>query len=84
VPKPVIRNARKYLQMLEDASTHRMNGGQPDLFSGASATAAVEPEPAVPQDDAVRDALDMLDVDDLTPKQALMELYRLKGLLKDS
>jgi DNA mismatch repair protein MutS len=84
VPKPVIRNARKYLQMLEDASTSRMNGGQPDLFSVSPAAASVEPEPATPVDDAVRDALDTIDVDDLTPKQALMELYRLKGLLKGS
>ena len=84
VPKPVIRNARKYLQMLEDASTSRMNGGQPDLFSVSPAAASVEPESATPMDDAVRDALDAIDVDDLTPKQALMELYRIKGLLKDS
>src|SRR6185437_14363710 len=49
VPKPVIRQARKYLQMLEDASVTR--GSQTDLFS---ATRQEEPEPAV---DPLRDEL---------------------------
>src|SRR5689334_21289611 len=42
VPKAVIRQARRYLQMLEDASVTR--GSQTDLFA---ATKAPEPEPAV-------------------------------------
>ncbi|MBI2960799.1 MAG: DNA mismatch repair protein MutS, partial [Betaproteobacteria bacterium] len=77
VPKPVIRNARRILQQLEEASLAR--GGQPDLF--ASGTAG--PEPAPEKDaagQALREALDALNPDDLSPREALETLYRLKKL----
>ncbi len=73
VPRPVIRNARRYLQLLEDASLSR--GGQPDLFSAGRA----EPEPEPPAD-ALRDALAAVNPDDLSPRDALELLYRLKRL----
>jgi DNA mismatch repair protein MutS len=73
VPKPVVRQARKYLQMLEEASLTR--GDQPDLFVAARP----EPEPA-PAPDALRDALDAVSPDDLSPREALELLYRLKRL----
>jgi DNA mismatch repair protein MutS len=74
VPKGVIRNARKYLQMLEDASLAR--GGQSDLFAGPG---KAETEPA-PEPDALRDALAALNPDELSPREALGLLYRLKKL----
>jgi DNA mismatch repair protein MutS len=74
VPKPVIRSARKYLQMLEDASLVR--GGQSDLFTGS---ASVDAAPAA-EPDALRDALAALNPDELTPREALDLLYRLKKL----
>ena len=73
VPKPVIRTARKYLQMLEDASLAR--GGQSDLFVSAQA----QPEPEAPAD-ALREQLDQVNPDELTPREALEMLYRLKKL----
>ena len=73
VPKPVIRTARKYLQMLEDASLAR--GGQEDLF--VAARPQPEPEPAI---DPLREALDQVNPDDLSPRDALEVLYRLKKL----
>jgi DNA mismatch repair protein MutS len=73
VPKPVIRTARKYLQMLEDASLAR--GGQSDLF--VATQARPEPEPAV---DPLREAFDQVNPDDLSPRDALELLYRLKNL----
>jgi len=73
VPKPVIRTARKYLQMLEDASLAR--GGQSDLF--VAAQAQPEPEQAV---DPLREAFDQVNPDDLSPRDALELLYRLKNL----
>jgi DNA mismatch repair protein MutS len=73
VPKPVIRTARKYLQMLEDASLAR--GGQSDLF--VAAQAQPEAEPAV---DPLREAFDQVNPDDLSPRDALELLYRLKNL----
>ena len=75
VPKPVIRQARKYLQMLEEASLTR--GNQPDLFVAARADPEPEPEPTA---DALREALDAVNPDDLSPREALELLYRLKRL----
>src|SRR6266702_3435540 len=76
VPKAVIRNARKYLQMLEDASL--MQRGQSDLFASTPAQAEAPNEPAEP--DALRDALDAANPDELTPREALELLYKLKRL----
>ncbi len=73
VPKPVIKSARKYLQLLENDSLSR--GGQPDLFSPGQA--APEPEPEV---DAARALLDTVNPDELSPREALELLYRLKRL----
>ncbi len=73
VPKPVVQRARKTLRELEDQS--RATGGQSDLFSGAPA--APEPEPA---QDLLREALGQVNPDDLSPREALELLYRLKKL----
>jgi DNA mismatch repair protein MutS len=73
VPKAVIRNAQKYLQMLEDASLAR--GGQPDLFARATAPPETKSAP-----DPLRDALDAVNPDELSPREALELLYRLKRL----
>jgi DNA mismatch repair protein MutS len=72
VPKAVIRQAKRYLQMLEDASVTR--GSQTDLFAK---TEAAEPEP---QADALREALQKVNPDELSPREALELLYRLKKL----
>ena len=71
VPKPVIRQARKYLEMLEAQSLRR--GGQDDLFLN-------EKKPEEPEADALRDALQAVNPDELTPREALELLYRLKKL----
>src|SRR5882672_3652618 len=73
VPKAVVRNARRYLQMLEDASLTR--GGQSDLFAAGKS----EPEPP-PESDALRDALTAANPDELSPREALELLYKLKRL----
>jgi DNA mismatch repair protein MutS len=73
VPKPVIRQAKKYLEMLEEQSLRR--GGQDDLFAGG----AKEPEPE-PAADPLREALQGVNPDELTPRDALEFLYRLKKL----
>jgi DNA mismatch repair protein MutS len=73
VPKAVIRNARRYLQMLEEASLTR--GGQNDLFVAGKGEPAEPPEP-----DALRQALDAVVPDELSPREALELLYRLKRL----
>ena len=72
VPKDVIRRARKYLELLEESAVGR--GGQHDLFAK---TRQAEPEPAL---DPLRDALGGVNPDELSPREALELLYRLKKL----
>jgi len=74
VPRAVLRQARRTLERLEQSSLER--GGQADLFAGGAATAP-EPEPAV---DPLRDALGQVNPDELSPREALELLYRLKNL----
>jgi DNA mismatch repair protein MutS len=72
VPRPVIRQAKKYLQLLEDSSLAR--GNQDDLFSRRIQP---EPEPAI---DPLREELQKVNPDELSPREALELLYRLKRL----
>ena len=72
VPKPVIRQANKYLQLLEDSSLAR--GNQEDLFSRR---VDKDPEPAT---DPLREEMLKVNPDELTPREALELLYRLKKL----
>ena len=73
IPKDVVRAARKHLAELE--SQLRATGAQPDLFS-REASAAPEASAA----NALEEALDAIHPDELTPKEALEALYRLKKL----
>ena len=73
VPKGVVRQAKKYLQLLEESSVAR--GSQDDLFFDRKQGA--EPEPAT---DPMREELGKVNPDDLTPREALELLYRLKKL----
>jgi DNA mismatch repair protein MutS len=72
VPKPVIHQAKRFLEALERQSLAR--GGQEDLF--------LQPAPADPEPtaDPLRDALAAVNPDELTPREALELLYRLKKL----
>ncbi|NOI31539.1 DNA mismatch repair protein MutS [Vibrio coralliilyticus] len=75
VPKSVIKNARAKLTQLEQLS----QGESSSVTSGAVDIAnqlSLIPEPS-----EVEEALSGIDPDDLTPRQALEELYRLKKLL---
>ncbi len=78
VPRAVIQQARKRLQELEEASLHDSatagsnpgNQTQMSLFS---------PDPAHP----ALDALAEVEPDELSPREALEALYRLKALARD-
>ncbi|KPK03794.1 MAG: DNA mismatch repair protein MutS [Betaproteobacteria bacterium SG8_39] len=74
VPRGVVREARRTLERLEQASLEQ--GGQPDLFAGAASAAR---EPAT-EADPLRDALAQVNPDELSPREALELLYRLKKL----
>jgi DNA mismatch repair protein MutS len=71
IPKAAILLAKRKLHLLEQQSSQ--SGPQIDLFTAADET---EPElhPALQQ-------LESITLDDITPKQALDTLYRLKTLL---
>jgi DNA mismatch repair protein MutS len=74
VPNDVIRRAKTYLKTLESqqAAHHDSPQGQLDLAAHDAGDAG---EP-----DAVREAVDTLDPDSLSPREALDALYRLKKL----
>ncbi len=76
VPRAVIQRARGYLQQLEAQSVAQRAAGSPQQQL-ALGPAAPEPDGGP---DPLQAALDALDPDALTPKQALDALYRLKKI----
>ena len=82
VPKPVIALAKQRLAHLETLSQQQKVGEenlQADLLFSQE---AVENPPLVAQESTVELALSKIEPDELTPRQALDELYKLKRLLK--
>jgi DNA mismatch repair protein MutS len=75
VPKPVIAQARKHLNRLENDAAHAASP-QLGLFSAPQASPDDEPAPM----DPVREMLDDIDPDELSPREALDWIYRLKKL----
>ncbi len=75
VPKSVIKNARNKLTQLEQHSLE-----QPSTSSSPRVDIANQLS-LIPEPSEVENALANIDPDDLTPRQALEELYRLKKLL---
>ncbi len=75
VPGKVISAAKRRLKELEDAQIQQ--GPQGDLF--------VAPEAKLPEtrSDELMAALNALDPDELSPKEALEELYKLSALVRD-
>ncbi|MEM7000439.1 MAG: DNA mismatch repair protein MutS [Pseudomonadota bacterium] len=77
LPTNVLKQARAKLASLE----YQSSPVQPDLFSGSGDTADSAADDTQP--DPVLEQLDALDVDALTPRQALETLYELKQLRCD-
>jgi len=75
VPAAVVARAREALERLEEEKTGHARLEQLPLF--AAAPAVVEAGPS-----ALDKAVEAIDPDDMTPREALESLYRLKGLLK--
>ena len=73
IPKDVVRAARRHLAELEKQL--RPGSSQPDLFAAPAAPA--------PHGAAALDALVAVKPDELSPKEALEALYRLKNLLDE-
>jgi DNA mismatch repair protein MutS len=78
VPQAVIRAARRHLADLEAHSVQ--SSSQFDLFALPMPVDAEDVAPAVQEPDALAQALDEIDPDAMTPREALDALYRLKTL----
>ena len=79
MPAAVVRAAKKELRKLEEKAAE--NPLQPDLFSSLPRLAPT-PEPATnPALEQLLDQLTDLEPDNLTPREALEQLYALKKLL---
>lgn len=74
VPKPVIRRAKHKLAQLEQSGQHTINAEQ-TVGDPAPAQLALLPEPS-----ELDNAVDALNPDEMTPRQALDALYALKAL----
>jgi DNA mismatch repair protein MutS len=75
VPKSVINKARKKLNELEEADT-RSSPSQSDLFLSAPSVTETTVDPSV-----IEEHLKEIDVDALTPREALALVYTLKEML---
>ncbi len=75
VPAAVVARAREVLERLESEKSTPARLDQLPLFAAAPLIAVAEPS-------AADKALDAIDPDDLTPREALEALYHLKGLAK--
>ncbi|WMW79009.1 DNA mismatch repair protein MutS [Undibacterium cyanobacteriorum] len=86
IPQPVIRAARKHLADLEAQSLQ--STPQFDLFAANSSNTSDEvPEteqnlPIAEVNSELLDAIDAIDPDSMTPREALDALYRLKNMVK--
>ncbi|MBK1690904.1 DNA mismatch repair protein MutS [Ectothiorhodospira mobilis] len=81
VPAGVIRRARERLAELERQSLGDA-GDTAQLSLFPAETPTPEPPPPDPACQALREAVQALDPDDMTPRQALEALYRLQQLLE--
>ena len=78
VPRQVIARARRYLAALETA---RDSDGSTQVALDFSVPDD-EPEALSPGEQALLDSMASVDCDNLTPREALETLYRLKALLQ--
>ena len=82
MPKPVIALAKQRLAHLETLSEQQKVGEENPQADLLFSQDVVENPPLVAQGSAVELALSEIEPDELTPRRALDELYKLKKLLK--
>jgi DNA mismatch repair protein MutS len=73
IPKSVVNEAKRKLKQLENNQISQ-NTNQPDMFATSVEAAPVAAHPVIAE-------LESIQADDLTPKQALDLLYKLKDLI---
>jgi DNA mismatch repair protein MutS len=85
VPAPVVRRAGALLAALENQAGHLTDAGALPLFaagqSALSNPAADPPDPAPAWMATFRAALEALEPDRMTPREALEAIYRMKAML---
>jgi DNA mismatch repair protein MutS len=79
LPPAVIERARTILGELERADRERPKRALVDDLPLFAASAHATPSSSRPATDPLRDVLDSIDPDELTPKEALDALYKLKA-----
>ena len=83
IPASVIKEAQNRLKILEKQQHQHLNHAvQNDLFSEPQEPEIVERIIETEKASPALDALELLNIDDLSPRQALEQLYTLKELLK--
>jgi DNA mismatch repair protein MutS len=83
IPASVIKEAQNRLKILEKQQHQHLNHAvQNDLFSDPQEPEIVERIIETEKASPALDALELLNIDDLSPRQALEQLYTLKELLK--
>ncbi|WP_018950013.1 DNA mismatch repair protein MutS [Thioalkalivibrio sp. ALMg11] len=86
VPADVLKLARQHLRELEDRAAES-DSPQLGLFTPKPApadVAAPEPESYEPEARALKALFDTLDPDDMSPREALEALYRMKDALREN
>ena len=82
VPAGVIQQAGEKLRELEAGQTLTVNDAPPTVIASASTPSTAPAQASLfAEPSAAEQALAELDPDELTPKQALEALYKLRGLL---
>lgn len=82
IPASVIREAQNRLRILEQQHHTKPQSPQPDLFAIEQVQTVVERIIEVEKPSAALELLEDIDVDSLSPREALQQLYALKDLLK--
>ncbi len=83
VPADVLKLARTHLRELEDRAA-AADSPQLGLFTPAPPEVTSDPEPqTAPEERALKALFDTLDPDDMSPREALDALYRMKEALRN-
>jgi len=85
IPRSVIEQARERLMLLENEAAEQQS--QPSILADSKSSTAAAQQFSLfqpPTDHPLLDAVETLNPDDLTPRQAHEALYQLKSLLKNA
>ena len=82
IPAAVIKEAQNRLKILEKQHQAKPLSPQHDLFAMPEVMEPIERIIEIEKESPALDLLEDIDVDSLTPREALQQLYALKDLIK--